>query len=167
MELIRRQMAYNFSLRTQSVQYIVIHDTGNPAAGANADANFRYFNTGDRDSSADFFVDDCQTIQANDYTKYYTWHCGDGHGKYGITNGNSIGIEICINQDGCYERAVSGAVELTRTLMAGLGIDAAHVVRHYDASHKICPASMCKNDWATWKEFKARIAGEDEKLMSE
>ena len=70
------------------IKYIVVHDTGNPSRGANATAHYNYFNGGDRSSSADFFVDDTQVLCVNDYYKYYTWHCGDGRGKYGITNRN-------------------------------------------------------------------------------
>ena len=28
-----------------------------------------------------------------------------------------------------------------------------NVVRHYDASRKVCPESMSKNDWSIWKGF--------------
>ena len=37
----------------------------------------------------------CRRLQ--DVYKRQTWHCGDGKNKYGITNANSLGIEICIN----------------------------------------------------------------------
>ena len=96
-----KQIAYNISNRNGTkIKYIVIHDTGNTSPGANANSHYNYFNGGNRYSSADFFVDDKQALCVNDYYKYYTWHCGDGYGKYGITNENSIGIEICINSDG-------------------------------------------------------------------
>ena len=96
-------------------------------------------------------------MQINDYTKYCTWQVGDGKGKYGITNQNSIGIEICINADGNYDMAFLNAVELTKHLMKRLGIPSERVVRHYDASRKNCPASMSANSWAKWKEFKEKI----------
>ena len=103
MKVNKTQIAYNRTRRAQRPQYIVIHDTGNPGRGANADSHFRYFNGGNRNSSADFFVDDTQILQVNNYLSYYTWHCGDGKGRYGITNANSLGIEICINTDGDYD----------------------------------------------------------------
>ena len=157
MEIIKRQIAYNISIRNSAIKYIVIHDTGNKEKGADAIAHFNYFNGGDRKSSADFFVDDTVVIQVNDYNKYYTWQCGDGKGKYGITNQNSIGIEICVNEDGNYKDAYLKAVELTKCLMAELNIPPERVVRHYDASRKNCPASMSNNDWAYWQDFKNRI----------
>ena len=162
MNINKKQIAYNRTKRSQKPIYIVIHDTGNPGKGANANAHFNYMNGGDRQASADFFVDNTQILQVNDYNTYYSWHCGDGHGKYGITNGNSVGIEICINSDGNYDAAFQNAVELTKHLMGELGIDINHVVRHYDASRKSCPNTMKANDWALWNKFKSLLTASTE-----
>lgn len=161
----KKQIAYNRVARTSRIKYIVIHDTGNKSKGADADAHFKYFNGGNRNSSADFFVDDKKILQVNDYTKYYTWQVGDGKGKYGITNQNSIGVEICVNADGDYDKAFKNAVELTKYLMGILSIPAERVVRHYDASRKNCPASMSANSWAKWNEFKEAIMKADNKFI--
>lgn len=163
-----KQISYNRSARgSTSIKYIVVHDTGNPGKGANAEAHYNYFNSGNRSSSADFFVDDKQTLCVNDYYTYYTWHCGDGHGKYGITNSNSVGIEICINSDGNYQKAVENTVILVRELMVELKIPIERVVRHYDASRKNCPASMSKNNWENWYEFKKRVQDTEVLSMSQ
>lgn len=157
MEINKKQIAYNRSKRTEKIQYIVLHDTGNTDYGSNAAAHFQYFNGGDRQASADFFVDSTQILQVNDYNIYFSWHCGDGKGKYGITNSNSVGIELCVNPDGDYNATFTNAVELVQFLMAELGIDADHVVRHYDASRKVCPNSMSADNWALWHSFQARV----------
>lgn len=151
------QIAYNRSRRTEPIRYIVIHDTGNRSAGADAMSHFQYFNTGNRDSSADYFVDGKTILQVNDYHTYYTWHCGDGKGKYGITNQNSVGIEMCINSDGDHNKAFDNLVAVTKHLMQELNIPAERVVRHYDASRKNCPASMNNGTWSKWNEFKSMI----------
>ena len=164
MKINKKQIAYNRTSRTQKPVYIVIHDTGNTGKGANANAHFNYFNGGNRNSSADFFVDDTQILQVNDYNKFYTWHCGDGKGKYGITNRNSVGIEICVNSDGIYDAAFNNALELTKHLMKELNIPFERVVRHYDASRKNCPASMSKNGWALWNTFKNKLTENEEDL---
>lgn len=160
LQIEKKQIAYNRVKRTSAIKYIVIHDTGNKSKGADADAHFKYFNGGNRNSSADFFVDDTKILQINDYTKYCTWQVGDGKGKYGITNQNSVGVEICVNADGNYDKAVANAVELTKYLMRELDIPSECVVRHYDASRKNCPASMSANNWARWEEFKKSIGEE-------
>lgn len=164
MNIEKKQIGYNKVTRNSVIKYIVIHDTANKSKGANADAHFKYFNGGNRNSSADFFVDDTKILQVNDYTKYYTWQVGDGKGKYGITNQNSVGIEMCVNEDGNYNKAFCNMVDLTKYLMKELGIPSERVVRHYDASRKNCPASMSKNDWAYWQDFKNRI---EEKEMAQ
>ena len=106
MNKIHKQIKYNHSLRNSKIKYIVVHDTGNTGRGSNAKAHFNYFNGGNRGSSADIFVDDTSVWYVNDYKKYYSWHCGDGKGRYGITNSNSIGVEMCINLDGNYNEAL-------------------------------------------------------------
>jgi N-acetylmuramoyl-L-alanine amidase len=158
MTINKKQIAYNRTKRSQEPLYIVVHDTGNPGKGANADAHFNYFNGGDRQSSADFFVDSTQVLQVNDYNTYYTWHCGDGKGKYGITNANSVGIEICVNPESNYDMAFQNTVALVKHLMTELNIPIERVVRHYDASRKNCPASMSANGWALWNTFKVQLA---------
>lgn len=156
------QIKYNRSNRGGTpIKYIVVHDTGNPSRGANATAHYNYFNGGDRSSSADFFVDDTQVLCVNDYYKYYTWHCGDGHGKYGITNRNSVGIEFCINVDSDRDKTLEHTAQLVRELMQELNIPIDRVVRHYDASRKNCPQSMSGNGWAQWYKFKEKLKGED------
>lgn len=167
MNIIKKQIAYNRTARKSAIKYIVIHDTGNKGKGANASSHFNYFNGGNRNSSADFFVDSTQIMQINDYTKYFTWQCGDGKGKYGITNANSIGIEICVNSDGDYTKAYNNAVELTKWLMKELNIPIDRVVRHYDASRKNCPASMSGNSWALWHDFKKRLTESEDLTMSQ
>ena len=51
-------------------------------------------------------------------------------------------------------------IELVKELMRELSIPLDCVVRHYDASGKICPQTMSANNWSAWKEFKERLKGE-------
>ena len=160
------QIAFNRTKRTDKIKYIVIHDTGNKAVGANARSHFNYFNGGNRGSSADIFVDDKEILQVNDYTKFYSWHCGDGNGRNGITNNNSIGIEMCINSDGDYNKAFANTVEITKKIMAQLNISLDRVVRHYDASGKNCPQTFNGGNWERWKEFKSKLTEETEMIYN-
>lgn len=97
--LLNKQLIhYNYSSRKNTpIAYIVVHDTGNPDPGADAMAHYRYFSGGNRKASAHYFVDDGGVVQIIE-DAYAAWHCGDGRGKHGITNRNSIGVEICINR---------------------------------------------------------------------
>jgi N-acetylmuramoyl-L-alanine amidase len=145
---------FNHNKGRNSPKYIVIHDTGNPNAGALN--HWKYFGGGDRQSSAHYFVDNENIIQIIADSDS-AWHCGDGKGKYGITNHNSLSIEICLT--GNLEKSISNALKLTLHLMAKYGIRAENVVRHYDASRKTCPRSMSGNSWARWTKFKSDLGG--------
>ncbi len=151
------QIKYNITPRKEQIKYIVIHDTGNKNKGSDAKAHFNYFNTQNRNSSADYFIDSENILSVNDFTLYYTWHCGDGNGKKGITNKNSIGLEMCVNADGDYEKAFTNLINLTVKLARDLKINFENIVRHFDASGKICPASMADNNWAKWEKFKNEV----------
>lgn len=158
----KRLIKYNYS-PGNDIKYIVIHDTGNKRKGADAYAHYRYFNSGNRRASAHYFVDDKGIFQlVEDYNA--SWHCGDRKGKYGITNHNSISVEICVNEDGDYEKAVDNTIDLVKCLMEKYNIPLDRVVRHYDASKKICPRSMSKNNWERWWIFKRKLS---EKAMNE
>lgn len=139
----------------KKIEYIVIHDTGNEAPTATAEAHYQYFNGGNRQASAHYFIDEKEIVQVIEDADT-AWHVGDGKGKYGITNQNSIGIEICIN-DGNYETEIKRTIELTKHLMEKYSIPHEKVVRHYDASRKLCPGKMSANDWEAWKAFKAQL----------
>jgi len=155
-KVTKRLIKYNYS-PGNDIKYIVIHDTGNKRKGANAYAHYRFFNSRNRRASAHYFVDDKEILQlVEDYNA--SWHCGDGKGKYGITNHNSIGVEICINEDGDYDKAVENTVDLVKYLMEKHDVPLDRVIRHYDASRKICPRSMSKNNWERWWKFKSRLS---------
>ena len=148
---------YNFSSRGgEKIKYIVIHDTGNTSKGAGADNHFLFFNGADRQSSAHYFVDDKQILRVvKDSDK--SWHCGDGRGLNGITNENSIGVEMCINSDGDFNKTYLNALKLTKYLMKKYNIPLENVVRHYDASRKICPNIWKENNWEKWNRFKEAL----------
>lgn len=144
----------------RSIKYVVTHYTATDASALN---NVKYFGGGNRSASADFFIDkDGSIYQFNaDIANYYTWHCGDGKGKYDITNSNSIGIEV-VSSGGEFTEAQKKALrELVTWLMEKYGVKAENVVRHYDASRKTCPAPYCgtaAND-KKWKNLHASITG--------
>lgn len=152
----------------RSVKYAVVHYTGTDASAQN---NCKYFGGGNRNASADFFIDkDGSIYQFNkDLANYYTWHCGDGKGKYGISNSNSIGIEV-VSSGGEFTEAQKKALhELVMWLMEQFGIKAENVVRHYDASRKSCPAPYCGSvaKDTKWKLLHAYITGGEATSSSE
>lgn len=160
MQITKKLIKYNYS-GINNPKYIVIHETGNTDVGADAERHYKYFNGGYRGASAHYVVDDKQVIQLVEHN-VQSWHNGK---KYisnpnvpECNNSNSIGIEICVNQDGDYSKAVANAVELTKKLMKDLNIPVDRVIRHYDSCGKQCPTNMIREP-KLWTDFKKAIQG--------
>lgn len=151
---------YNRVKRTQIVKYIVVHYVGSGTSkNGSALNNCKYFGDGNRGASAHYFIDDGSICEYADPKAYYTWHCGDGHGRYGITNANSIGIEVCIDGDVPFTSAeIDRLAWLVGKLMRDFGVSASNVVRHYDASRKMCPYYYAKRQ-GEWESLRKRITG--------
>ena len=146
---------YNNSSRNgQTIRYLVFHYTGNK--GDTAENNAKYFNKGNQGASAHYFVSDNQIYQVVEDDRA-AWSVGDGNGKYGITNSNSLNVEMCCWTDGTVsEKTENNALELGKYLMKKHGIPIENVVRHYDASRKICP-NWSDNNWSRWIDFKNKL----------
>lgn len=146
MKINYRHGSRNLVRRTQAVRNIVVHYTGAGSSKAgSANANCVYFGRAYRGASAHYFIDDSGIWEYADPGSWVAWHVGDGHGKYGITNANSVGIEVC-SSGADFTKAEQGYLrDLVRSLMQRFGVDAAHVVRHYDASRKACPRPYTPN----------------------
>ncbi|MEC0935400.1 N-acetylmuramoyl-L-alanine amidase [Bacillus atrophaeus] len=138
--------------------YITVHNTSNTAAGANAKMHARYEKNPDTPTSWHFTVDDTEIYQHLPLNEN-GWHAGDGNG-----NGNrkSIGIEICENRDGDFEKAVANAQWLIKKLMKEQGISLANVVPHKHWSGKQCPRKLLDR----WDSFKAGISGAPSKTVT-
>lgn len=136
-----------------SIEYIVDHYTGGTGSAKN---NCLYFGSADRRSSADYFIDTDGAIWEYNNPKdgYFSWHCGDGAGRYGITNANSIGIEV-VNNGGAFTSAqVKALAELHAYLRQVYGTKL-KIVRHYDASRKQCPLYYVPQ--SKWNSLKKSV----------
>lgn len=185
-EIIKKPINTHITKCDRKIEYIVLHFTAGASstkgsASRTRDAFIK------REASADFCVDDEEIVQVNpDLKKYYCWAVGDGKGKYGITNKNSISIEICStlskgtsisrpNHGGWHftDKVLENTEKLCKYLMNKYGISFDKVVRHYDASRKACPgivgwndatlyttdgtATKQKNSSGEWIKFKERL----------
>ena len=152
----------NYNNRTsRDVKYIVMHYTGN--SKDTAKNNAKYFASGYCAASAHFFVDDA-TIYQSVELRDIAWHCGTKYSYFhkDCRNTNSIGIEMCCTAGGYRigEAAKRNSEHLCAELCRLLGITAAqvdtYVLRHYDVTHKSCPAQMV-SDEKEWEEFKDHV----------
>src|SRR5690625_2376999 len=112
---------------TNGKKFITIHETDNTRKGADADAHSRLQASGNsRNASWQWQVDDKEAVQSFEHTTQ-CWAAGDGRGDGNL---NSIHIEICVNSDGDFKKAVANAVELTKIIMKDENISANNVVQH-------------------------------------
>ena len=147
------------SRRPSDICYLVIHFTAND--GDSAKNNADYFAREAPGASAHFFVDEreiWQSVQEKDIA----WHCGT-RGMYFhpyCRNANSLGVELCSRKRGekyyFTPETVKNAQQFVRSLMKRYGIPTENVVRHYDVTHKNCPAPFVE-DAGAWQRFKAGL----------
>ncbi|MCX0378687.1 SH3 domain-containing protein [Clostridium perfringens] len=148
---------------TINPKYIVIHDTDNRQAGANAMANRNYFaNHPNAKASAHYIIDEGNIIQALEDT-WKGWHVGDGNNP-NINNSTTIAIELCVNEGNDFDKTLENGVQLTKYLMNKYNISAENVVMHRDASGKTCSRMMIEDRPSLWPYFKDRISGGDGSL---
>src|SRR5690554_4718789 len=147
---IAKRVTYN---GTNSKKYIVIHETANTRAGADANAHARLQASGNsRQASWHYTVDDKEIVQSFE-DNAQCWHAGN---KY--YNENSIGMEICVNEDGNFKKAVENAAAPTRHLMRKYNIPESRVIQHNAASGKNCPANIRSGKKGiTWADFKRML----------
>lgn len=130
--------------------YITVHNTANTKKGADAANHASFVKRSSTAVSWHFTVDD-KVIYQHLPLKENGWHAGDGRGT---GNMKSIGIEICENADGNFEKAVENAQWLIRQLMTEQSIPLANVVPHKRWSGKECPRKLLNR----WDSFKSGIA---------
>ena len=127
-----------------SVYYIVVHYTGCYAPAKNFCLSQM---NNDLGGSAHDFVDDNEWYCAIDHNNC-AWAVGDdeGYGRFpnGITNSNSLNIEMCCcnaNLD-VSDTTAKNTAEIVAYYMKLYNVPIEKVKRHYDASYKSCPRDM-------------------------
>ena len=144
--------------RTQPIEYIVVHYTAN--SGDTAQNNLDYFARTKTGTSAHYFVDEnevCQSVQDTDVA----WHCGSKNPRHPYCrNANSIGVEMCNSVGSVPEAVRDRTAAFVRQKMKEYGLDVNHVLRHYDATGKRCPAPWVDNP-VDWMEFKSMLEVEE------
>lgn len=157
LQIIEKTSTNHCYMYDNNPYYIVIHDTDNFSYGANAERHASAQYNGNLGTSVHYYVDD-HSIYHTLEEIHGAWAVGDGDGSSGITNMNTINIEICNNPDNDYETSRLNAIELVKYLMNIYKIPVARVVRHLDASGKACPSTMVAKPHL-WIDFKNRLGG--------
>ena len=154
--------------RIGTIEFIVIHYTGNNGDSAKNNADY-FARSKNLSASAHYFVDENEVWQSVKDTDT-AWHCGAKTYKHNkCRNSNSIGVELCSCKDnnGKYyfkDNTITNAANLVKELMKKYNVPIENVIRHYDVTGKQCPAPMV-DDAALWNRFKEMLR-EKKKLES-
>ncbi|WP_080875064.1 N-acetylmuramoyl-L-alanine amidase [Oceanobacillus timonensis] len=136
-------------------RYITIHETDNPTNGAGAQNHANLQSNGNsREAAWHWQVDDKVAIQSFNH-RFQLWGAGDGRG-----NGNlhSIQIEVCVNADSDYKKAIENTADLVKNIMREEGISSSNVTQHHTWSGKHCPRKLRDGmHGVTWNQFKKMI----------
>lgn len=125
---------------------VTVHETGNASKGANAAAHANLQSSGNsRSASWHITVDDKEAVRSYPDTAQ-CWHAGNRE-----ANNTRIAVEICVNEDGDYNKAFHLAAETVRELRAKHKLGRSDVIQHYEHSGKNCPAKL--RAAGRWKEF--------------
>lgn len=143
----------------RKIKYLAIHYTAGVSCKAgSASGSASWFSNPDAGGAADYIVDEGGLVQYNpDPWNRYCHAVGGGRyatkgGRlYGVAkNSNCVSLEICSGNrkgkitypndpDYYFSTAViAKAIEATQYIMDLYGIDADHVIRHYDVNGKCC-----------------------------
>ena len=128
-------------------KYIVVHETDNTRSGADADAHARLqFNGNSRSVSWHWTVDDKEAVQSLEHI-WSCWAAGSDKG-----NKEGIQVEMCVNSDGNYLKALQNTAELVAKIMKDENIPIQNVVQHNYFSGKNCPRNM-RVGKVSWTQF--------------
>lgn len=133
---------------------LVIHWTANERKGADAQANRSYFNQPTTIASAHYIVDDKQIIRCVP-EREMAYHVGaktykaDALAKLSsYPNNCTIGIEMCVNQDGDFRAMYERTVKLAADILQRYGWSVDNLWRHFDITGKNCPAYFVSDAYA-------------------
>ena len=150
---ITRMISKYNHYETNVVKYIIIHYTGNNTDSAKNNAI--YFNGGNRNASAHYFVDDVSIYQVVEDNKG-AWHIGNS--KTAPNNQNSLGVEMCCKNGVVIEKTEENTLQLVKYLMKKYNVPIANVRTHAEVTNygKTCP-NWNANGWQRWKNFKNKL----------
>lgn len=119
------------------IQYIVIHETANFSKGADAKNHASYLKQkNDSYTSWHYTVDD-SSIYHHIPDDEIAHHAGDDEG-----NLHGIGIELCVNQDGDFDKTFTNGAKLAAYLLNAYHLKIDALKTHFDFSSKDCPHTI-------------------------
>lgn len=136
---------------------VTIHETANKNKGAGALNHAKYLQGSGANKAASwhYCVDDELTTRSIPEDEV-AWHSGKAKGNY-----NTIAVEICVNSDGNFQKAVLNAAELTADILKRHRVTKENyksfLFQHHDWSGKNCPTLLRSGKPVSWSYFVERV----------
>lgn len=127
--------------KLRKIKYLVIHETDNKSNGADAENHAKFLSVNNKTSTSwHYTVDDKEIyhhIPDNEVAHHAATEKGNLHG---------VGIELCVNADGDFEKTFENASKLVAYLIKEYNLSIKSIKTHNDFSGKDCPHSILKNN---------------------
>ena len=134
----------------RKIKYLVIHETDNTAVGAASRNHAEYLSNNNKTSTSwHYTVDDIEIyhhIPDDEVAHHAATEKGNLYG---------IGIELCVNEDGNFEKTFENGAKLVAYLLKEYHLDMKAIKTHNDFSGKECPHNILKDN--RMNEFKNKV----------
>lgn len=127
--------------KKRKIKYIVIHETANNSVGATAKSHSEYLSKNNKTSTSWHYTVDDKEIYHHIPDDEIAHHAATEKGNlYGI------GIELCVNEDGDFEKTFENASKLVAYLLKEYNLTTKSIKTHNEFSGKDCPHNILKDN---------------------
>lgn len=136
--------------KKRKIKYIVLHETDNFEEGVGAKNHATFLKENNMKSTSWHYTVDDTEIYHHIPDNEVANHAADEDGNlYGV------GIELCVNRDGNFEKTFENAAKLVAYLLKEYNLTIYDIKTHQDFSGKDCPHSILENN--RMNEFKRKV----------
>lgn len=132
------------------IKYIVIHETDNEEIGAGAHNHSDFLSSNNTSPTSWHYTVDDHEIYHHIPDNEVANHAGDS-----IGNEYGIGIELCVNKDGNFNKTFENGAKLVAFLLKSYQLSIEDIKTHHDFSGKDCPHRILKSN--RLEEFKEKV----------
>ena len=141
---------YGVKVNTEIIKYLVIHETDNTAIGSTAKNHSEFLSKNNKTSTSWHYTVDDKEIYHHIPDNEIAHHAATQDGnQYGV------GIELCVNEDGNFEKTFDNGAKLVAYLLKEYDLPIKSIKTHHDFSGKDCPHNILKDD--RMKEFTNKV----------
>lgn len=136
--------------KKRKIKYLVIHETDNTSASATSKNHAEFLSKNNKSSTSWHYTVDDTEIYHHIPDDEVAYHAATNDGNlYGI------GIELCVNEGGDFDKTFENGAKLVAYLLKEYGLNINSIKTHNDFSGKDCPHNILKD--GRMNEFKNKV----------